>query len=414
METRANSQAAPEFHAKVFLHVDMDAFYAAIEEREHPEYRGKPIVVGSAPDQRGVVSTASYEARKYGIHSAMPSRNAYKRCPDAIFLPVRMALYKKVSKEIFSIFNRYTPLVEALSIDEAFLDVSGSQRLYGTGEEMAAQIKADILDATQLTCSVGVAPNKFLAKLGSEFQKPNGLTVLPFSQSGITRFLRPLPVTRLWGVGKVMQKTLDQAAMYTIGDIQEASLGLLQSIVGAHTATYLRALAFGQDAREIEMDVAEKSISREHTYLQDERRRTTIEDTIFTLVQDVAKRLRKDGRFATTGKLKVRWKNFETITRQRSFPFPTRMEPDLQAMAKALFKDIDMRKPIRLIGFGVTGLIDKPEQQQLGLFDQPPPERQKRERLEASIDRIQQTYGEDSILPARRLRSKKIPPTENP
>ena len=236
----------PPFPPRVFLHVDMDAFYAAVEQRDHPEYRGRPVVVGAPPDQRGVVATASYEARVFGIHSAMPSREAGQRCPHAIFLPPDMPRYEMVSAQVFAIFDRYTPYVEGLSIDEAFLDVSGSQRLYGPGEQIARRIKNDVQSELALTCSVGVAPNKFLAKLGSEYRKPDGLTVLPFDQKSIVAFLRPLPVTRLWGVGKVTQQAFDRAALYTIGDVQDAPLALLQGVVGPHSAAQLRALAFGR------------------------------------------------------------------------------------------------------------------------------------------------------------------------
>ena len=209
----------PASAPRVFLHVDMDAFYAAIEQRDHPEYRGKPLVVGSPPTERGVVATASYEARAFGIHSAMPSREAGQRCPHAVFVPPDMPRYQAVSEQVFTIFNRYTPFVEGLSIDEAFLDVTGSQRLYGTGEEIGRRIKADILAETALTCSVGIAPNKFLAKLGSEYRKPDGLFVVPFEKKAIVAFLRPLPVTRLWGVGKVTRQAFDRAALHTIGDV---------------------------------------------------------------------------------------------------------------------------------------------------------------------------------------------------
>ena len=210
----------PSVVQRVILHVDMDAFYAAIEQRDHPEYRGKPVVVGAQPNQRGVVATASYEARVYGIHSAMSSQDAGRRCPHAVFLPPDLPRYKEVSRQVFAIFERYTPLVQGLSIDEAFLDVSGSRRLFGSGQDIARRIKADLQRELGLSGSIGVAPNKFLAKLGSEYRKPDGLTVLPFERAGIVAFLRPLPVTRLWGVGKVTRQAFDRAALYTIGDIQ--------------------------------------------------------------------------------------------------------------------------------------------------------------------------------------------------
>jgi DNA polymerase-4 len=387
----------------------MDAFYASIEQRDHPEYRGKPLVVGAPPDQRGVVSTASYEARAFGIHSAMPSREAGQRCSHAIFVPPNMPHYEMVSAQIFSIFGRYTPFVEGLSIDEAFLDVTGSQRLYGTGEEIGRRIKADILAETALTCSVGVAPNKFLAKLGSEYRKPNGLFVVPFEKKAIVAFLRPLPVTRLWGVGKVTRQAFDRAALHVIGDIQDAPQALLQSVVGPHNAAHLRSLAFGEDPREIELDIREKTLSREHTFLRDERTRTPLDNVLFGLVEDVARRLRADGRLATGGRLKVRWKDFETFTRQRPFPHPTRVEEDLQALAQALFRDVALAQPVRLIGFGVTGLVEHEGSRQLDLFDSPAENHAKMEKLDQTVDQIRAKHGPQSIRRARTLPPKPKP-----
>ncbi len=407
MTPEAPSPGAPP-RPRVFLHVDMDAFYAAVEQRDHPEYRGKPVVVGAPPHQRGVVATASYEARAFGIHSAMPSRDAGQRCPHAIFVPPDMPLYARVSAQVFAIFNRYTPFVEGLSIDEAFLDVTGSQHLFGSGEEIARRIKSDILSELALTCSVGVAPNKFLAKLGSEYRKPDGLTVLPFERKAILDFLRPLPATRLWGVGKVTRQALDRAALYTIGDIQDAPLSLLQSVVGPHSAAHLQSLAFGDDPRDIELDVREKTLSREHTFLHDERSRATLDNTLFELVEEVARRLRTDGRLATGGRLKIRWKDFETFTRQRPFPHPTRIESDLQALAESLFRDIVIEQPVRLIGFGVTGLVEHEGRQQLDLFDLPAETRSKRERLDQTVDRIRKTHGPSAVRRARTL-----PPNPN-
>lgn len=405
--TAAAAQHAAETRSPVFLHVDMDAFYAAIEQRDHPAYRGKPLVVGSPPDQRGVVATASYEARPFGIHSAMPSSEAGRRCPHAIFVPPDMPRYGMVSAQVFAIFNRYTPYVEGLSIDEAFLDVTGSRHLYGSGEEIARRIKNDILSELALTCSVGVAPNKFLAKLGSEYDKPDGLVVLPFERQAILDFLRPLPVTRLWGVGKITRQAFDRAALHTIGDIQDAPLALLKSVVGPHSAAHLQALAFGNDPREIKLDIREKTISREHTFLHDERSRTVMDDTLFGLVEDVARRLRADGRLAAAGRLKVRWKDFETFTRQRPFPRPTRVEADLQALAQALFRDVTLQQPVRLIGFGVTGLADHDTDRQLDLFELPDGSRAKKEQLDQTVDRIRRQHGTGAIRRARTLPRKK-------
>lgn len=400
---------APPTAKRVILHVDMDAFYAAIEQRDHPEYRGTPVVVGAPPNQRGVVATASYEARVYGIHSAMSSQDAGRRCPHAVFLPPDLPRYKEVSRQVFAIFERYTPLLQGLSIDEAFLDVSGSRRLFGSGETIARRIKADLQNELELTASIGVAPNKFLAKLGSEYRKPDGLTVLPFDRAGIVAFLRPLPVTRLWGVGKVTRQAFDRAALYTIGDIQEASPALLKNVVGVHSATHLRALAFGEDPSEVELDIRDKSLSREHTFLLDERSRPRLENTLFELVDDVARRLRADGRLAATGRLKLRWKDFSTLTRQRAFARPTRGEGDLHAMAAALFKEIPLEQPVRLIGFGVSNLVDSDASQQLDLFNLAVETRTRQEHLDQAVDQIRAQHGRSAIRRARTL-----PPTHDP
>ncbi|MDY0149421.1 MAG: DNA polymerase IV [Kiritimatiellia bacterium] len=400
---------APPAAKRVILHVDMDAFYAAIEQRDHPEYRGTPVVVGAPPNQRGVVATASYEARVYGIHSAMSSQDAGRRCPHAVFLPPNLPRYKEVSRQVFAIFERYTPLFQGLSIDEAFLDVSGSRRLFGSGETIARRIKADLQNDLELTASIGVAPNKFLAKLGSEYRKPDGLTVLPFDRAGIVAFLRPLPVTRLWGVGKVTRQAFDRAALYTIGDIQEASPALLKNVVGVHSATHLRALAFGEDPSEVELDIRDKSLSREHTFLLDERSRPRLENTLFELVDDVARRLRADGRLAATGRLKLRWKDFSTLTRQRAFARPTRGEGDLHTMAAALFKEIPLEQPVRLIGFGVSNLVDSDASQQLDLFNLAVETRTRQEHLDQAVDQIRAQHGRSAIRRARTL-----PPTHDP
>ena len=337
----------------------------------------------------------------------MPSREAGQRCPHAVFLPPDMPRYEMVSAQVFAIFDRYTPYVEGLSIDEAFLDVAGSRRLYGTGEEIGRRIKADILAELALTCSVGVAPNKFLAKLGSEYRKPDGLTVLPFEKKAIVAFLRPLPVTRLWGVGKVTRQAFDRAALHTIGDVQDAPLPLLQSVVGPHNAAHLRALAFGEDPRDIELDVREKTLSREHTFLHDEKSRSAVDQILFGLVEDVARRLRADGRLATGGRLKIRWKDFETFTRQRPFPRPTRLEDDLHALAQALFRDVAFEQPVRLVGFGVTGLTERAGSRQLDLFDLPVDSRSKKETLEETVARIRQAHGPAAIRRARNLPPRK-------
>jgi nucleotidyltransferase/DNA polymerase involved in DNA repair len=379
------------------LHVDMDAFFAAVEQRDRPELRGRPVIVGAPPDRRGVVSTCSYEARAFGVRSAMPSREAGRLCPQGVFLPPDMPRYAAVSRQVFAIFGRYTPLVEGVSIDEAFLDVTGSRRLFGDAPEIARQIRTAIRGELGLTASVGVAGNKFLAKLGSECAKPDGLVTIPRDREGILRFLEPLPASRLWGVGKVLQATLAQCGYRTIGDIQRAPLAALAERIGRHTADHLAKLAFGIDPRDLVLEWEEKTISREHTFPADVRDLETLRRTLADLADDVGRRLRADGRFATVGRLKLRWADFRTITRQRPFTAPCCDDFALRDMALALFEAEAPARPVRLIGFGVTGLVAE-RREQMSLFDTAAiGTRDRREALSRTVDRLRQRLGPCSV-----------------
>ncbi len=381
---------------KVILHVDMDAFFAAVEQHDHPALRGRPVVVGAPADQRGVVAAASYEARRYGIHSAMPSREAARRCPAAVFVPPRPARYQEVSAAVFAVFDRYTPFVEPLSIDEAFLDVSGAKTLFGDGPTMAAAIRQDITAATGLTASVGVAPNKFLAKLASDMNKPDGITVVPDTREGIIAFLRPLPVSRIWGVGTVLQQRLGTAGITTVGDLQDSPLARLGHIVGPHAAEHLLRLAFGEDAREVETAHEEKSFSREHTFSRDVREMARLERTLLDLIDDVGRRLRAHGRYAGQVRLKLRWQGFQTLTRQRRLEACCCDDSSLREAALLLLHAEPVRRPVRLIGFGVGELCDRPRQQ-LSLFGDETEAREKRERLSRSVDSLRQRFGPDAL-----------------
>ncbi len=383
-----------------FLHVDMDAFFASVEQRDHPELRGKPVVVGAPPDQRGVVAAASYEARKYGIHSAMPSRTAKEKCPHAVFVSHNMANYKAVSRQIMRIFESYTPLVQPLSIDEAFLDVTGTLHLFGDGPAIAEKIRRDIKEQTQLTASVGVAPNMFLAKLASDMNKPDGLTVVPFDQPEIEAFLAPLPIGRMWGVGKVTQKKLLSLGLTTIGKLQQCDPKLLESAVGDRAAQVFLRLARGIDERGIETDTEEKSISNETTFKQDLRDRAEIEATYKKLIDKVAGRLRKAGYYAGTAHLKIRWSDFSTITRQTRFAIPSADDISLREAGMALLEQNLTDRPVRLIGFGVSGLTetDKTPALQLNLFETPDTaQHEKRDRLSRAADFIRRKYGTRSL-----------------
>jgi nucleotidyltransferase/DNA polymerase involved in DNA repair len=378
----------------------MDAFFASVEQRDRAELKGKPVVVGSPPDQRGVVAAASYEARKFGIHSAMPSRTAFQKCPAAVFLPVNMPRYKEVSRRIMRIFETYTPLVQPLSIDEAFLDVTGAQRLFGDGKSIAEKIRRDIRTETGLTASVGIAPNMFLAKIASDMNKPDGLTPVPFEQEAIEQFLAPLPISRIWGVGKVTQKKMLSLGLTTIGKLQACDPAILERAVGARAAMVFSRLARGIDEREIKPDNQEKSISNETTFKEDVTEQDTIVVAYKQLIDKVGVRLRKAGLFATTVHLKIRWGDFSTITRQTRLSQPCDDDITLRETGMELMELHLSRRPVRLIGFGVSGLCatERDLRHQLDLFDTPDADRhQKRRQLSHTTDDIKRKYGSRSL-----------------
>ena len=388
------------------LHVDMDAFFASVEQRDHPEYRGKPVIVGAAPDARGVVSTCSYEARKFGVHSAMPSRTAYRLCPQGIFVPPDGKRYHAASAEVFRIFERYTPYVQGLSCDEAFLDVTGSRLLFGTPVEIAQKIRADIAGELHLTASIGVAPNKFLAKVASDLNKPDGLTIVPTEPEAIRAFLAPLPVTRIFGVGKTMTALLHTHGIRTIGDLQQTHPLTLQRWVGPNSAAVLHQLAFGIDDRTVETEREEKSISRETTFLEDTTSLATVRSVLLELAADVARQVRAARRYAATAHLKWRTADFRTQTRQ--MPLPRVANDDfsfrdaaLQLLSGLLTgqnireEDAPLREPVRLVGFGVSHFRDTPPPAEAGLFGPDPADTQaeKREALSHAMDRIREQFG---------------------
>ncbi len=384
----------------IFLHVDMDAFFASVEQHDHPELRGKPVVVGSPPNQRGVVSAASYEARKFGIHSAMPSRTAYQKCPHAVFLPVNMPRYKAVSRRIMQIFESYTPLVQPLSIDEAFLDVTGAQRLFGDGKTIAEKIRNDIRKETGLTASVGVAPNMFLAKIASDMNKPDGLTLVPFEQEAIEAFLAPLPIRSMWGVGKVTQKKMLSLGLTTIGALQHSDPALLERTVGPRAAAVFERLSRGIDRRQIETESDEKSISNETTFKDDLTDREALETTFMRLIDKVGERLRKAELYATAIHIKIRWSDFSTITRQTRLTQPASDTITLREVGMELLDKNLRHRPVRLIGFGVSGLCDTDRfpSQQLNLFEtDASSSHERRKRLFQTTDMIQNKYGKKSL-----------------
>ena len=385
------------------IHVDMDAFYASVEQLDDPTLRGRPVLVGGSPESRGVVSAASYEARAFGVHSAMPMGRALRLCPAAAWLPVRMSRYMEVSRQIHDIFNSFTPLVEPISIDEAFLDVTGSLRLFGDAVTIAERIKATIREHTQLTASVGVAPNKFLAKLASEIEKPDGLVVV--TDEGKLDFLSPLPVARIWGVGKVGQKALNSMGAKTIGDLRRLPMDLLESKFGSSAQT-LHDLALGIDERAVVPESEAKSISAETTFARDVSLLSVLENTLLELAETVAWRLRKQALAARTVALKLRYGDFSTITRQAALPEPGDLAEALHGRAVELLRSRVALKgrQVRLIGLAATGL-SAAGQRQLTLFDDP--QAKKRKQAALAMDQVKERLGADAIVRASLVRPPK-------
>lgn len=384
------------------LHVDMDAFFASVEQRDHPEYRGKPVIVGAPPDKRGVVSTCSYEARAFGVHSAMPSRTAAKLCPHGIFLRGDHAKYAAVSAQVMEILHRFTPIVEQVSIDEAYLDVSGSRSLFGDGETIGAAIRAAIRGELDLAASVGVGPNKLVAKLCSEMAKPDGMKAAPTDAAALAAFLAPLPAGALPGVGKTSAARLASFGYRTVRDVQEARPDGLAAAVGANMAAWLTESAFGHDDRPVVAEAQdEKSISREYTFGEDCTDRAKVRAVLHELAGDVGRRLRKSGRWANEAHLKLRWADFTTITRQKRTAAAIRDDFSLFEEALALFDRERLVAPVRLVGFGVSALADSPGQEELDLFGEgegPVSEkRERRERLSETLDAIRKKFGRDAV-----------------
>jgi DNA polymerase-4 len=379
----------------------MDAFYAAIEALDHPEWRGLPLVVGSPPDQRGVVATCSYEARRFGIHSAMPSRTAGKLCPHAIFVPPRMERYAEISAQIMAIFEEFTPFIEPLSLDEAFLDVSGALRLWGDAVTIAREVKGRIKTRLGLTASVGVAPNKFLAKMASDMNKPDGITVVPVTEPEIMAFLAPLPVTKMWGIGKVTGAYLEKEGLRVIGQLQALDLRAMERLFGKAGAADMVDLARGRDSRAVITHWEEKSISNEHTFSHDEAESERVRQRLLELTEEVGGRLRKSGKLAKTAQIKLRFGDFSTITRQLSFPAALNSDRELIAAAMTLFEREHVVRPIRLVGFGVSHLVNPdqavPAQQEL--FTDPAGEAQstRNKKLDQAVDALRHSFGSDAI-----------------
>jgi DNA polymerase-4 len=383
------------------LHVDMDAFYASVEQRDWPELRGQPVIVGGV-EGRGVVCAASYEARPFGVHSAMPIATARRLCPQGVFLPVRMKHYAQISRQICEIFLSFTPLVEPLSLDEAFLDVRGCVRLSGSAAEIARRIKEQLKAETGLTASVGVAPNKFLAKLASDHGKPDGFVVLLPEQ--VTAFLTPLPVGRIWGVGAKCEKRLHALGVRTIGQLAALPEKVLTDHFGS-VGRHIWQLAQGQDDRTVVPDREAKSVSTETTFAQDVGDRDVLRTCLLELVDHLASPLRQAGVHARTVDVKIRSSDFRTWTRAVTLTEPTNVTDVLWQAADDLFERslTPGMLPLRLLGVGAARLTREPVVQR-GLFDGET--REKQNALDKVVDAIRGQFGAEAIRRGSVLKSE--------
>jgi len=385
--------------SKKIMHLDMDAFYAAVEVLDNPSLQGKPVIVGGSK-RRGVVSSASYEARKCGVHSSQPIATAMRFCPRGVFLPVRMSRYQEVSEQIFEIFRRFTPLVEPLSIDEAFLDVTGSTRLFGEPEEIARQIKSLVKKEIGLTVSAGVASLKFVAKIASGLHKPDGLTVVPPGK--VQEFLDPLPIDMLWGVGKATGKVFATLGVKTIGDLRQIPVDILIAKLGKN-GLQLHQLSQGIDEREVEIEDEVKSIGQEETFAEDVIDDEIAKREILSLSIKIGRRLRKEGVRGKTITLKVKYHDFVQITRSLTIVEPTDDGGEITKVCYLLLRKTEVgKRPIRLLGVALSQLTSL-KAKQLPLFSHHPGA-QKTQRVNKALDTIQEKFGEGAILPGTLLK----------
>ena len=375
------------------LHVDMDAFFASVAERDNPELKGKAVVIGMGA--RGVVSAANYEARKFGIHSAMPVGRARRLAPHAIFLPVDMARYQEVSEHVMEIFHSFTPWVEPISLDEAFLDVTGSQKLLGTGREIAVAIRKKVEEQEGITCSVGIAPSKFIAKLASANCKPNGM--LEITTDRILTFLHPLPIQAMWGVGPKTAEVLERLGLRTIEDIAKLPRATLIRALGEANGASLYELAWGRDYRDVTPEEPDRSISAAETFPQDLDNPEEILTEFLRLTERATARLRDRELFAKTISIKVRFADFSTINRSKTLPLPIDSTHDVYDVVKGLYLALRIeRARLRLVGVSLENLSEgAPHQMMLG-------EREVGWRqAEGAMDQARARFGKGSVRPAR-------------
>lgn len=380
--------------AMAIIHIDMDAFFASVEQRDNPQLQDRPVAVGGTPQQRGVVAAASYEARQFGVRSAMPMAKAIQLCPELLILPVNLKKYRRVSQLIMEIFISYTPLVEPISLDEAFLDVYGCERLFGSAEEIGRQIQMRISDEVQLTASVGIGPNKFIAKLASDYRKPNGFTVVP--QGKVLGFLDPLPIEKMWGVGKKTSTKLKRMGISTIGQLRGLAPGLLEETLGKN-GRVIYEFAHGRDTRPVQPNRAAKSIGKEVTFAKDVRDMDMLGRRLRELTEEVARSLRKNNLSCSTVTLKIKYPDQKLVTRSISLTEPTDLTGTIYNKAVCLLEQ-HCRPPVRLIGITCGRLSNE---RMATLF--PDQQKIREEKIDRVLDKLKDLYGEDIVKAASLL-----------
>lgn len=379
-----------------FFHVDMDAFYASIEQRDNPELRGKPVLVGGSADRRGVVAACSYEARKHGVHSALPMGAALRLCPDALVVPVRMERYQEVSSQIHAVFAHYSPEVQRISIDEAFLNMTGTSRLLGPPLEIARRIKDHVRSFTDLTISVGIGTSRFIAKLASDVDKPDGLFMVTAGEE--SKFVLDLELSDLWGLGKQTGRKLGHLGIETVSDLRLRSIEFLTAHFGDRGGPFLHDIARGKDPGIYTGERQGHSVSSERTYATDISDREELRLRLLELTEEVFLRTRREGWTGKTIQIKVRFSDFETHTHQRSLDHPVQDRDDLYTTAWNLFQERWNDSPVRLLGVGIIGMEEKPDTDQMELFTN-----EKNRRLDSALLEVQNRFGRRSVTRASLL-----------
>ena len=386
----------------VFFHVDLDAFFASVEQLDNPDYRGKPVIVGGDASSRGVVSTCSYEARKYGVHSAMPMARAVSLCPHAIFLHGRMHRYSEKSRDVMRIFGDFSPCVQQISIDEAFLDMSGTERLFGDSGDTARTLKKKVHDETGLTVSVGVAANRYIAKISSGLSKPDGLVIVPPGEEGA--FMKKLRLKDVWGVGEKTRARLEESGLSTVDAIHNCSESLLKGIIGDAGGSFLYTVVRGIDPGICSSVSSSRSISSEHTFPADLTDMEILETALLDLSSDLMYRLIDEGLSSRTVHVKIRYSDFTTVSIQETSDLNILDTGDLFKRAKILFnKKYNRFQPVRLIGIGIYNLTEKPQPEQIDLFAEKISLKQR--KVEQAIHALAKKRGKKMVTRARLIES---------